>query len=269
MTSILISTITVRPGRRKLDPDWVRTIADSFAAEGQHTDIEVVGTEEASTLVFGGHRLAAAQMLGWVRIKAEIRTAAEIADEAQRKLREISENLMRRELSVLDRAVDIAAWREIYEATHLLNTKGGRPRKVDPEETSLKFETSFSEAARKVLDISRPALFRVLKIASIHHAIRELISLHAVADNQSELLALAAEPVVRQGQIAALLTAEPPQAGSIADAIAIIDRTAKPAAEPRWQKLATDFSKMKTSEQDRFFELHEAAIQRWMKGRQS
>lgn len=269
MTSILISTITIRPGRRKLDPDWVRTIADSFAAEGQHTDIEVVGTEEASTLVFGGHRLAAAQMLGWVRIKAEIRTAAEIADEAQRKLREISENLMRRELSVLDRAVDIAAWREIYEATHLLNTKGGRPRKVDPEETSDKFVTSFSEAAQKALGIERRALYRTLKVATIAAQVRDQISLHPVADNQSELLALAAEPVVRQEQIAALLTAEPPQAGSVADAIALIDRMAKPAAAPRWLKLADDFSKIKPSEQDRFFELHEAAIQRWMKGRQS
>ncbi|RWE52200.1 ParB N-terminal domain-containing protein [Mesorhizobium sp.] len=267
-TKIAISAIDIPTGRRRLDPAWVETLADLFSNQGQLSPIEVIADGTRFRLVFGHHRLAAAKSLGWAEIDAITKDAEAFANQAEITLREITENLARRELSALDRAVDIARWREIYEATHLLNKKGGRPRKLSEDETSLKFETSFSEAAQKVLGISRAAIFRSLQIASIEAEVRELIALHAIADNQSELQALAAQQPARQADIAALLTAASPQANSVADAVAILDRTPKPAVAPKWEKVAGAFSQLKESEQDRFFALHEAAIQRWLKGRQ-
>lgn len=268
ITEIPVSSITVLPGRRRLDPQWVETLSDMLSSQGQLSPIEVIADGDDFRLVFGHHRLAAAKLLGWSDIDAIVKDAKTFTSEAEITLREIAENLARRELSVLDRSVDIARWREVYEATHLVNTKGGRPRKLDPEETSLKFETSFSDAARKVLDISRPSLFRTLKISSIDTDVRERIALHAIADNQSELLALATEPPHRQKQIADLLVGEPAQA-TVAGAIAIIDGQRPKAKAEGWEKLSRAFSGLKPKDQDRFFELHEAAIARWLRGRNS
>lgn len=267
ISAIDVSLIDLAAGRRKLDPAWVETLADLFSSQGQKTPIELIATEDRYRLVFGGHRLAAARHLGWVKIGAIVKSPDDFASEAEITLAEITENLARRELSVLDRAVDIARWREIYEAAHLLN-KGGRHRKdADPEELSANFALSFSEAAQKTFDLSRRSVFNAVKIASIAADVRDRIALHPIADNQSELLALAAELPGRQADVAALLMAEPAQASTVAGAIAILDRVPEPAKPAAWQKLSETFSRLKPRDQRRFFELQEAAILTWVKER--
>lgn len=281
VADIEIALIDVLPGRRKLDPERVEALSDLFASQGQTVPIEVVAQDGRYRLVFGGHRLAAAKLIGWPAIRAIIKQPTDFASEAEITLREITENLAHRALSVLDRAVDIARWREIYEATHLLN-KGGRKRKEtsvekqsanlalsseEGDDLSAKFALSFSEAAQQAFGLSRREVFRATKIASIDAEARDLIALLPVADNQSELLLLAAQSADRQIEIAELLNAVPDAPASVTEAIAILDRLPKPQAEPRWQKLAASFSAMKPAEQFRFFELHEAAIRLWLKER--
>lgn len=268
---IRVDAIDVAVGRRRLDPAWVETLADLFSSQGQLSPIELITAGDRYRLVFGGHRLAAARQLGWPKIGAVVKSHEDFASEAEIILAEITENLARRELSVLDRAVDIARWREIYEATQIIK-KAGRPKKVSPddaEEISAKFALNFSEAAQKTFDLSRRSVFNAVKIASIAAEVRDRIALHPIADNQSELLALAGELPGRQADIVALLMTEPAQASTVAGAIAILDRAPEPAKPTAWQKLSETFSRMKERDQDRFFELHEAAIQRWLKGRQS
>lgn len=266
VADIEIALVDVLPGRRRIDDDWVETISNLFALQGQLTAIEVIAEGERFRLVFGHHRILAAKKLGWATVRAVVRERSDFQSDADIKLREIAENLVRRDLTVLDRAVDIARWREIYEAVHILR-KAGRPRQQEAEEISLKFETNFSEAARRVLDISRASLFRTLKIASITPDARDLISLLPIADNQSELVLLASQSTERQIEIAELLNAVPDAPASVTEAIAILDRLPKPQAEPRWQKVASSFSVLKPAEQARFFELHEAAIRLWLKER--
>ncbi|RWB50678.1 ParB N-terminal domain-containing protein [Mesorhizobium sp.] len=266
---IRIDAIDVPAGRRRLDPAWVETLADLFSSQGQLSPIELIAIGDRYRLVFGGHRLAAAKQLGWAQVGAIVKSPEDFASEAEIKLAEITENLARRELSVLDRAVDIASWREIYEATQVVR-KAGRPKKeVDSDEISTKFVLNFSEAAQKTFKLSRQSVFNALKVASIVEEVRDRIALHPIADNQSELLALAGELPGRQVNIAELLTTEPAQASTVTGAIAYLDRVPEPAKPTAWQKLSETFSRMKERDQDRFFELHEAAIQRWLKGRQS
>jgi len=266
---IPIASISVPAGRRRLDPSWVETLAWLIAEQGQKTPIEVVRDGESLTLVAGAHRLEAMKRSGAKTIAASVKERSEFEGEAQIALAEITENLARRELSALDRAVDIARWRDIYEATN--NVAGrGRPKKrgkVDAEaaeKISTAFCTVFSEYAQKVLRISRQSVFNNLRIARIGQEIRHRIALLPLADNQSELLQLAAETPERQAQVAALMTAEPPQAGTVAEAIAILDRAPKPARVERWQKLSNAFSALKDREQDAFFDLHAEAIERWL-----
>lgn len=271
---IAIDAIDVPAGRRRLDPAWVETLADLFSSQGQLSPIDVIAAGERYRLVFGGHRLAAAKHLGWPKLGAMVKSPEDYASEAEIKLAEITENLARRDLSVLDKAVDIARWREIYEATRG-TVKRGRPSKlsqvvtISEDDPAERFAASFSEAARKAFGLDRMAISRSMRIASIAADVRDRIALHPIADNQSELLALAGELPGRQADIAALLTAEPAQASTVAGAIAILDRVPEPAKPTAWQKLSETFSRMKERDQDRFFELHEAAIQRWLKGRQS
>jgi ParB family chromosome partitioning protein len=274
---IKIADIRVPANRRRLDPAWVSTLmADIQGDNGHMVPIEVVPdiTEGYKyRLIFGGHRLAAVAGLGGVEIDAYVKDPKDVATETQIRKREIAENLIRRQLSILDRAKDIADWRDIYDAEHgtgkVGRKKAGKTREiVEDDELSASFALNFSEAAQAVLGISRRSVFHALKIATIPETIRQEISLHPVADSQTELLLLAAEPAARQAAIAKLLTAEPAKAATVSEAIALLDKVTPPTKEPGWQKVAGAFSKLKESDQDRFFALHEAAIQRWLKGRQ-
>lgn len=273
LQTIRIDQITVPQGRRRLDPAWVETLAGLFASQGQQSPIEVIARDGGYRLVFGAHRLAAAKLLGWPEIDAVVKSPEDFTDEAEIALREISENLARRELSVLDRAVDIARWREIYEAARG-PVKAGRRSKSSQvvtisEDGGERFAASFSEAARKALGIDRMAVSRAMRIASISAHVRQAISLLPIANIQSELLTLAAEPHERQGLIVGLLTGEPAQAASVAEAIAILDRLPRPQPEPRWQRVASAFSLLKPAEQHSFFELHRGAIELWLEERGS
>ncbi|WP_292178210.1 ParB N-terminal domain-containing protein [Mesorhizobium sp.] len=279
-TKIKIADIWVPAKRRRLDPAWVATImADIQGGNGHMTPIEVMPQERDDAkyrLIFGRHRLAAVEALGEAEIDTIIKDPKEVATETQIRKREIAENLIRRQLSVLDRSIDIADWRDIYDAEHGTGKAGRKKSRevIEDDELSAKFALNFSEAAQTVLGISRRSVFHALKIATIPEAIRQDISLHAIADSQTDLLQLAAEPAERQAAIAKLLTmasndavitSNMPQ--TVADAIALLDKIPAPVKEPGWQKVATAFSKMKEGDQDRFFALHEAAIQRWLKGR--
>lgn len=266
-----IALIDVPAGRRKLDPVWVEALSDLFGSQGQQAPIEVIAAGDRYRLVFGNHRLAAARLLGWGKITASVKAADAFASEAELILREIAENFARRELSILDRAVDIARWREVYEAAHVLN-KGGRKRKdADPEELSAKFALSFSDAAQKAFGLSRRSIFNANAIASIGADLRDRIALLPVADNQSDLLLLAGQSADRQEAIVDILTDEltddDARTISVSDAIAILDRTPKPAPATKLAKLSATFSALKEREQEAFFTLHEAAIQRWLKAR--
>lgn len=264
ISDIDIALIDVVAGRRKLDPAWVETLSDLFASQGQQSPIELIARGERYQLVFGAHRLAAGQRLGWAKIAAVVKQPEDFANEAEITLREITENMARRQLSVLDKAVDIARWRDAYSAAHVVSKGGRKKAAAGDEELTAKFAESFTVASQKAFGLSERAVTYAIKIATIPFAIRDRIALHAIADNQSELLQLAAEPPERQAQIVALLTAEPAQAESVADAIALIDRLPKPNKPAGWERLSEAFSRMKERDQDRFFTLHEAAIQRWL-----
>ncbi len=269
---IVVAQIVVPAGRRRLDPAWVETLADMMSGPEDCSPIEVIERDGALHLVFGAHRVAAARRNGWPTIPGRVRRPADFAHEAEITLREIIENMGRRELSVLDRAVDIARWREVYEAVHGAVKPGRRKLSQvatiadDPAE---RFSASFSDVARQTLGLTRDGVSRAMRIAAIRADVRDRMALHPIADNQSDLLQLAAEPAARQADIAALLTAEPPQASNVASAIAILDRTPAPAPEPRWQKVSTAFSQLKDTEQARFYELHQAGFLLWLKGRPS
>lgn len=258
--------IDVPAGRRVVDPDFARALAEDFIATGQEREIDVIETGGRFRLVTGAHRLQAAKVAG-IPIRAKIHDPAEFAGEAAIRLAEISENFKRRELTVLDRAFDVAAWREVYEQAQGAVKRGGDRRsatakskeQVAPligedaiDAASEIFSSAFTAAAQASLGLSKDAIKRSLRIARITQAVRERISLHEIAKTQSELLALCAEPAERQAAIAGLLLSEPPAAHKIADAIALLDRVPATAKPEAWERLSDQFHKLPDAAKRRF-----------------
>jgi ParB family chromosome partitioning protein len=235
---IALSLIDVPAGRRKVDPDWVEALAADIAAQGLRVPVIVVEAGDRFRLVAGAHRLGAAKALKWKTVPADVKPADAFADEAALKLAEIAENLMRRELSVLDRAMDVADWREIYEAAQGA-VKRGRKKSSQLEKiedadadmlASQRFSDSFSQAAQRALGLSQPAVYRLLQIAKLDANTRDRIALTSMADNQASLLALSSVDPELRGHVLDLLLSEPPQAGSVSEAVSLaqgkpVDRT--------------------------------------------
>ncbi len=91
---------------RAVDPVWADALGSVMAREGQNTPIEVCRLPGRTrwTLVSGAHRHTGAELHDIAYLKAIIVSA----DRASRRLREISENLWRRDLDPIDRAAFLA-----------------------------------------------------------------------------------------------------------------------------------------------------------------
>ena len=266
---------------RKALPARVEALAEDIDERGLLTPIEVVGPSDNGgfRLIYGAHRLAAAKLLGWAEIPAIIHAPDAFADEAETRLREIRENLMRFELNPLERAVAIAAWRDIYEAANGKVKPGRKAKKADAgisaklaliqtggdlDDQSAKFAVCFSEAAQAAFGLSHRAIFRALKIATISPEIRDRIAESALACNQSELLKLADQSPDRQAQIVGLLLAEPPAAASVDEAVAIIDKRPPEAKLEPWVRVGDIFSRLRKADQFRFLDQHRDTIEQWL-----
>jgi N6-adenosine-specific RNA methylase IME4 len=90
-----LDKITIKDGRRTVDANKVKELADSMNQVGLLNPITI---NKGYELVAGAHRLKAAELLGWQEINCIIMDADELTCE----LAEIDENLMRNELHYLD-----------------------------------------------------------------------------------------------------------------------------------------------------------------------
>lgn len=270
--------IDVSSDAKKVSPDAIQALAESYKLIGQRVPVEVVaGSEGRYRLVFGVKRLAAAASLG-IDISAIVRQSDEFANDAQIRLTEISETLYRHELTALEHSVDVADWCAIWRAANPVR-RGPKPKQelsavsaLNSDDETIEiagaFSGTFSEAAQRFLKISRRNVFNALKIASIPAELRERIALdEGLADNQQTLLDIAGQPYERAARIVELLISG--EAANYADAVAIIDQV--PRANPLavWEKLNDRFTRLKPNEQDAFFALNEASVMRWIAERKA
>ena len=111
--TIPLTSILVEDRLRTVDPDRAGELAVSFREAGQITPIEVAPEDKNGMhrLIAGAHRVAAAKLAGLGAIEAVVFEGSADAG----RLREIDENLYRRELSPLDQAAFLAERRAIYE----------------------------------------------------------------------------------------------------------------------------------------------------------
>ena len=111
-TSVSVNDVRVPERHRSLDPHTVKGLVDSFIKIGQKTPIDFYWDGNTPVLIAGRHRLEAARTLDWPTIDA----VEMEAEPFRRSLWEIDENLMRAELTEIERGEHLNRRKEIFEA---------------------------------------------------------------------------------------------------------------------------------------------------------
>ena len=213
--------ITVADRLRAVDAAWVEAIAESIEHNGQSTPIQVRRLVTGCWhLVSGAHRLAACQRLG-IEVRAEVVDC----DDLHARLIEIDENLFRRELNPLDRAVFLAerkaVYLELYPETKN-GAQGGRGGKKNE-----KLTMSFSKNSSLKTNMSPATIKRAVQIAEhIPADVRKRLTGTVLAEKQSDLLYLAGlEPGVQRRAVTLVVDGE---VSTLRAAVARIQGTAAP-----------------------------------------
>ncbi|WP_208436688.1 ParB/RepB/Spo0J family partition protein [Bartonella tribocorum] len=235
---IALDLIVVPERIRPVDDEHAKALAQSMAREGLMNPITVRHTPNAKegnyTLIAGAHRLRAAELLGYSKIDAVVVQA----DKDNAALLEVAENLFRNELSVIDRALFVQTYRELWEKKYG-EIKVGRNKKskgqVDPlpnegdlngkvqslhfaemsnsanfaqlhDEEQLGKHYPFAKHVADRIGLSKRAVHYLTKIAQhLQPELRAVLRGTALADNQAQLLKLAKMEPVAQRRVAIAL----------------------------------------------------------------
>jgi ParB family chromosome partitioning protein len=198
---IPLANILVPERLRSVDEDHALAIQASIVEHGLLNPITVRQTpngEQGYCLVAGAHRFRAIELLDEEEIDAIVVKAS--ADEAV--LIEISENLFRNDLSVIDRAVFVETYRDVWEKTRGEIKRGNPSRPNSVKFTELgnspvdmvakEAVNGFSRACADRLGFSVSKIEKLNQIArNLPRELRQQISGTPLADNQSQLLRLA------------------------------------------------------------------------------
>ncbi|MCW5711313.1 ParB N-terminal domain-containing protein [Shinella sp.] len=198
---------------RPVDMGIAAAIGASFEERGQISPITVRRTPAKNkggtpfTLIAGGNRCAAAEIIGWDELDALVVQA----DGAEAQMIEIAENLYRNELNALDRAIFVLKYRELWEEAHGKVERGG-DRRSNPHDADLIFAPG-REVARSVKDklgFSEDKYERAVRIGkNLHPVLRAAVRGTEAETDQSKLLKLARLPADDQLRVAAALKEKP------------------------------------------------------------
>ncbi len=180
--NISISRIKVKRGRRAINKERVLEIAESITTLGL---LHPISINKQYQLVTGRHRLEAFKKLSKKTIPSITTEKGLKAD-----LAEIDENLIRQELSVLERAECLKKRKDIYEMMYPESIKRGPGR--GHRETKRAGFVSFSTDTAGKTGSSRRYVEQTVQIANnIPSDLKKMIRKSDLADNKKELLQLA------------------------------------------------------------------------------
>lgn len=186
-----VDAIDVVDRLRPADVARAASITASMSQVGQIAPIRVRNGEgNRVVLIAGLHRLRAAQELGWSQIKAErVNLAA-----AEARLVEIDENLIRQELTALDRAIFLVERKRVYEELHPTVRHGGDKRKkvASNQVAMLATWSRFTRDAAEKTGLSERVVQRACHLAStLTPEIISHLRASPIADNGQQLKRLA------------------------------------------------------------------------------
>ncbi|TAZ95936.1 chromosome partitioning protein ParB [Rhizobium ruizarguesonis] len=244
---IPISEIVIPERLRAVEEEHALAIAQSIVEHGLINPVTVRATPNAKggkyTLVAGAHRIRAVEINDDVEIDAMILEG----DKAEAQLVEITENLFRNDLSVMDRAIFVQTYRDVWEKAHG-KIGAGRPGNranlaqlfADEAEAG-----SFSKHVADRMGLSKRAVEYLNKIAqNLHPDVRSAVRGTPIADNQSALLKIAKMEPLKQRQTAVAFRTEP----DLKKALALVDPA--PPLSKKQVEQATLLSRLVTAWED-------------------
>jgi ParB-like nuclease domain len=212
--TIPIEQIRVPPGHR--DIRHLDSYMQSLREVGLSQPILVVPDGLAYRLIAGVHRLQAATTLGWDNIPAIILEV----DGLHARLASIDENLIRQELTVLERAESLRERKEIYEHLHPETTQHAGPDRGHRDKRRNDF-AAFTEAMAGPMGSTPRTVQQEVAIATrLTDAVKAMIRPLPIANRKVDLLRLAKQPPDMQQALAAELVAG--RATTLAGAICLL-----------------------------------------------
>jgi N6-adenosine-specific RNA methylase IME4 len=191
---IPLDSIVVKPGRRTLGD--LSDLMESITSIGLLNPITVTTDHR---LVAGASRLAACQRLGWLEIPAHVVTL----DDIEAELAQIDENLIRNELTVLQRGEQLLRRRELYLARYPQTKRGGAPGKAGGgKKAKTEIISAFADDVAAKTSVTSRTVRQEIQIArGLAEPVKERIRGTVLEDNKVELLRLARRPVEQQRRI--------------------------------------------------------------------
>lgn len=229
--SVQIEHIEIPKGRRdRHGQAFIESLADSIRENGL---LQPIRLTSGYRLIAGMGRILAHEHLNLKTIRAEIVET----DDLRAELAEIDENLIRNELTKLERGEQLARRKEIYEAMHPETKAGvsqGRGMKASACKADLAEQSSarsFAEDVAEKTGQSERNIRKDIEVATkLTDAAKDAIKGTPVADNRSQLKQLADLPPAEQEQAAVAI-----KSGA---ARTVAEATAKPEPESHGIDLA-------------------------------
>ena len=193
---VSLDAIVVPPRLRRIDQDKVRWLAENMADQGLQQPINIWSPDDSTCeLIAGAHRLEAAKFLSWEKIDC----LPMDHDALGRQLWEIDENLMRIDLTALERAKHTAKRADIVRQQELL-AKSAKKLAHRPNTGQTKFSKGMAKQTGRSERAVRQDKRRGEKIADdVAEEISRMPFGDKIANSGEELDALAnAAPYVQK-----------------------------------------------------------------------
>ncbi|MCW1934093.1 ParB/RepB/Spo0J family partition protein [Pararhodobacter zhoushanensis] len=158
---VKIADVDTTGRMRPLSEAGVLSLLTSIEETGILKDAIHVRQKKGGQLVLiaGGHRLEAAQRLGWDTIEAKV--WADVTDDWA-QLIEIDDNIAGAQLNPLDTAIFLAERKRIYEKLHPETKRGVAGAAARWDATDTMSVASFADATAEKFGLSQRHIFRVI-----------------------------------------------------------------------------------------------------------
>jgi len=187
-----LDQIVVHERFTELDEERAKAIADTMR-DGRL--LQAIGLSSDGVLVWGRHRLRAAELIGWASIPA--RRMPYLSTDPRALIDQLDENLARRQLSAVEEASLLAKRKPIWEKLHpetRRGVNGGKRREADlTDKLAVRSDPaevkSFAADAAEKTGKSPRSVRRAVEIGTKldKDVVRKLSKLPEIADNAQEL----------------------------------------------------------------------------------
>lgn len=253
--------VDVPEGRiRRQRAERVETLAKDIAAQGQLQPIVVVENEDGRfSLDDGALRVAALRQNKADEIDARVTPIAWLKPQ-ERRLREIMINLNREPYTALEEGEALAELKRVYEELHPQTkngANGGRGGKKNETEIF-----SFSIVAAEATGFSDRAIrMAVAMVNGLSEDTKQRVRGTSVERKALDLRNLAVMPHELQSKALDLLFSEPPQAGSVAEALVLAEgRKPENPVEKAFRSFSDTWTRFEVRYRRNFIRAHKDEI---------